>query len=113
MLKIALEKGFQNPQVYATLSRAQWLKDQNDEAIESMKKALELDPLNAEYYLGLARAQGGTGYRIGEETSPEARRSQWLALEVARATSDPAEYAILIDLGPEFTKPDPALPPAK
>lgn len=113
MLKIALEKGFHNPQVYATLSRAQWLKNQNDEAIESMKKALELDPLNAEYYLGLARAQGGTGYRIGEETSPEARRSQWLALEVARATNDPAEYAILIDLGPEFTKPDPALPPAK
>lgn len=113
MLKIALDKGFVAPQVYAALSRAQWLKNQNDEAIDSMKKALELDPLNAEYYLGLARAQGGTGYRIGEETSPEARRSQWLALEVARATNDPAEYAILIDLGPEFTKPDPALPPAK
>lgn len=108
VLKTALEKGFASPQVYAALSRAQYLKDQDEEAIESMKKALALDPLNAEYYLGLARAYRGRGAE-----DPEVLRNQWLALEVARATNDPAEYAILIDLGPDFTRPDPALPPAK
>ena len=106
LLRIALEKNFKSPMVYAALSRALYLKDQDEEAIATMKAALELDPLNAEFYLGLASA-----YRSRKVDDPEVKRAQWLALEVARATNDPAEYAILIDLGPEFTKPDPALAP--
>lgn len=104
-LKTALEMDYKTPEVYRALGESQWRKQQSTDAVASMKQAIELDPLNGEYYLGLARAHRSSK---GKD-DPEVKRNQWLALEIARATNDPNEYSILVDLGPEFTNPDPAL----
>ena len=108
LLRQAIEKGFETPTVYATLARAQRRKAQAQDAVESMRKAISMDPLNGQFYLELSRA-----LRLANSEDGEILKTQWMALEVARGTNDPNEYAILIDLGPDFTKPDPALPPAK
>lgn len=104
-LRTALEKDFKGAQVYSELGQALYEKDKDQEAIDNLKQALVLDPLNPEFYLQLARA-----YRSRQLDDPEVKRNRWLALEVARALNDPNEYAILVDLGPDYVKPDPALP---
>ena len=103
-LRTALEKDFKRPQVYALLGQALYLKDKDDEAIETLNTAIALDPLNPELYLTMAKA-----YRSKESESPEVKRFNWLALEIAKATNAPNEYAILVDLGPDYTVPDPAV----
>lgn len=98
-LKIALDMDFKGPQVYAELSRAQYRKHEYEDAAASMRTAIALDPLNAELYLGLAKA-----VRFAEDEEA-ATKLNWLALEVAKATSDPNEYSILVDLGPDYVIP--------
>jgi tetratricopeptide (TPR) repeat protein len=44
LLRQAIEKGFETPTVYATLARAQRRKAQAQDAIESMRKAISMDP---------------------------------------------------------------------
>jgi hypothetical protein len=105
-LKTSLDMDFKGPQVYAELGRALYLKDKDDEAIQALQQAVDLDPLNPEFYLLLSRA-----HRSKSSSDPEVKRLQWLALEIARATNDPNEYAILVDLGPEFTKAEEAAAP--
>lgn len=105
-LRTAIEQDYKAPQVYAALGRSLYAKNQDEEAIQALKQAIDLDPLNPEFYLMLARA-----HRSKSSSDPEVKRLQWLALEIARATNDPNEYAILVDLGPDFTEPDPATAP--
>jgi tetratricopeptide (TPR) repeat protein len=104
-LRTALDMDFKGPQVYAELGQALYEKDKDNEAIETLKKAIALDPLNPEFYLSLARA-----YWSRNPKDPEVKRYRWMALEIAKATNDPNEYAILVDVGPDYTKPDPDLP---
>lgn len=54
-LEVAKEKDPENPQIYTTLGHVYDKMDKTDEAIESYKKAIELDPANeiAYYNLGI------------------------------------------------------------
>lgn len=104
-LRTAIEKDFKSAKVYSELGQALYEKDKDTESINMMKQAIALDPLNPEFYLSLADA-----YRSRNSADPEVKRNRWLALEIARALNDPNEYAILVDLGPDYTQPDPSLP---
>jgi tetratricopeptide (TPR) repeat protein len=103
-LREAIKVDYKTPEVYATLGQALWRSRKSAEAVEAMRQAVVLDPLNGEFYLGLARALAQSN-----KDDPEVKRNRWLALEVARATNDPNEYSILVDIGPDYAQPDPAV----
>ncbi len=82
LLSEAIEGGSANPRVFDELASLKGQKGEMDEAVELWRKAVELDPLEAEYTFHLGRALKETG------ESEEGERLIALAKEIG--SSDPA-----------------------
>ncbi|MHC5064385.1 MAG: tetratricopeptide repeat protein [Planctomycetota bacterium] len=91
LLNESIKMGSDSSLTYLYLSQALVRKRNYKEAIASLKKLLELDPLNAMGYLGLAEClemQSGS-----REYNAESTRLRKLALEI-----EPDNYSILLEL---------------
>lgn len=84
LLKEALKRGSQDPRCHSILGRALLQRKKTEEAEKHFRLALELDPLDAETYLDLARIVSRK-----PNQAAEARRLRALALEI-----DPDNYLL-------------------
>lgn len=94
-LDAAIEGGIKEPRAFAGRSRAKMFQGKLDDAIVDMKKAVELDPLDASYHHDLSQMMmgrasiGGSrgGVRIKDEggaklQNPDAKKEAGLAAEL-------------------------------
>lgn len=81
----ALEMGSDNPGVYESLGKVLTRRQKYDEAIETLTKGIEIDPLNAHMHMAL-----GTVYIVSKKDVELGKRMQKLAVEI-----DPDDNTLL------------------
>ena len=88
-LREVLQEGFESPQVYSALGYCQWRREKIEEAIESYRKAAQLDERNP-------TAANGLGYLLAERGDDPHR-----AVELCRRAleQDPENMAYKDSLG--------------
>jgi tetratricopeptide (TPR) repeat protein len=96
LFKTAIDKGSKNPLVFHSLAELCAEDGQRDNALANWKRALELDPLEGQFYSGMARV-------VAASDKVEADRLRSLAKEIGN--DDPWANQALGEESPEAPKP--------